>query len=93
MPLNGGERAGLLVTLFLVLVSMFLTVVTTAPKGKFIQKENLKDFTYSCFQLKLGFFEKATKFDEISILLLTSDPGSPEIKFFRIGLTYAHILG
>ena len=34
MPLNGGERAGLLVTLFLVLVSMFLTVVTTAPKGK-----------------------------------------------------------
>ena len=49
MPLNGGERAGLLVTLFLVLVSMFLTVVTTAPKGKFIQKENLKDFTYSCF--------------------------------------------
>ena len=38
MPLNGGERAGLLVTLFLVLVSMFLTVVTTAPKGKFISK-------------------------------------------------------
>ena len=34
MPLNGGERAGLLVTLFLVLVSMFLQVVTTAPKGK-----------------------------------------------------------
>lgn len=33
MPLNGGERAGLLVTLFLVLVSMFLTVVTTAPKA------------------------------------------------------------
>ena len=33
MPLNGGERAGLLVTLFLVLVSMFLQVVTTAPKG------------------------------------------------------------
>ena len=33
MPLNGGERAGLLVTLFLVLVSMFLSVVTTAPKG------------------------------------------------------------
>ena len=33
MPLGGGERAGLLVTLFLVLVSMFLQVVTTAPKG------------------------------------------------------------
>ena len=33
MPLNGGERAGLLVTLFLVLVTMFLQVVTTAPKG------------------------------------------------------------
>ena len=33
MPLNGGERAGLLVTLFLVLVSMFLQVVITAPKG------------------------------------------------------------
>ena len=33
MPLGGGERAGLLVTLFLVLVSMFLQVVMTAPKG------------------------------------------------------------
>ena len=41
MPLNGGERAGLLVTLFLVLVSMFLTVVTTAPKGKFSFFQNL----------------------------------------------------
>ena len=39
MPLEGGERAGLLVTLFLVLVSMFLTVVTTAPKGKFIKEK------------------------------------------------------
>ena len=36
MPLNGGERAGLLVTLFLVLVSMFLQVVVTAPKGKLL---------------------------------------------------------
>ena len=36
MPLNGGERAGLLVTLFLVLVSMFLQVVTTAPKGTYV---------------------------------------------------------
>merc|ERR1739848_105305 len=36
MPSNGGERAGLLVTLFLVLVSMFLSVVTTAPKASFL---------------------------------------------------------
>ena len=41
MPLGGGERAGLLVTLFLVLVSMFLQVVTTAPKG-----ENLTSNTH-----------------------------------------------
>ena len=38
MPLNGGERAGLLVTLFLVLVSMFLAVVENAPKGKYLEE-------------------------------------------------------
>ena len=36
MPIDGGERAGLLVTLFLVLVSMFLSVVSTAPKAQFL---------------------------------------------------------
>ena len=40
MPLGGGERAGLLVTLFLVLVSMFLQVVTTAPKGENLASNN-----------------------------------------------------
>lgn len=36
MPIDGGERAGLLVTLFLVLVSMFLSVVSTAPRAQFL---------------------------------------------------------
>ncbi len=34
MPYNGGERGALLVTLFLVLVSMFLAVVNSSPKAK-----------------------------------------------------------
>ncbi len=33
MPIDGGERAGLLVTLFLVLISMYLAAVQIAPKG------------------------------------------------------------
>ena len=50
MPLNGGERAGLLVTLFLVLVTMFLQVVTTAPKGKlaFKYKSKSPSFDMCC---------------------------------------------
>jgi hypothetical protein len=45
MPLGGGERAGLLVTLFLVLVSMFLSVVNTAPKG-ITQRQETLDLPY-----------------------------------------------
>lgn len=48
MPLNGGERAGLLVTLFLVLVTMFLQVVTTAPKGKLAFKNKSKSPSLTC---------------------------------------------
>merc|ERR1719362_2381390 len=36
MPLDAGERAGLLVTLFLVLVIEFMSVVSTSPKAKFL---------------------------------------------------------
>ena len=39
--MGGGERAGLLVTLFLVLVSMFLSVVTEAPKASFVTAKEI----------------------------------------------------
>ena len=45
MPVNGGERAGLLVMLFLVIVSMFLEVVNTSPKGNSILLD--KHWTWS----------------------------------------------
>ena len=41
MEMGGGERAGLLVTLFLVLVSMFLSVVTEAPKASFVTAKEI----------------------------------------------------
>ena len=49
MPLNGGERAGLLVTLFLVLVTMFLQVVTTAPKGIFDRETKSRSLKLKSF--------------------------------------------
>lgn len=36
IPHNSGERTGMIVTLLLVVVSMYLAVVATSPKGKLI---------------------------------------------------------
>ena len=41
MEMESGERAGLLVTLFLVLVSMFLSVVSEAPKAQFVTAKEI----------------------------------------------------
>ena len=35
IPLNSGERTGMIVTLLLVVVSMYLAVVAASPKGDF----------------------------------------------------------
>ena len=42
IPPENGERAGLAVTLLLVVVSLYLAVVNTSPKGKKINDENIK---------------------------------------------------
>lgn len=34
IPYNSGERTGMIVTLLLVIVSMYLAVVASSPKGK-----------------------------------------------------------
>ena len=38
IPYNSGERGALVVTLLLVIVSMFLAVVSSSPKGKLMRR-------------------------------------------------------
>ena len=64
MPLDSGERASLLVTVLLVLVSMFLSVLSTAPKASTLTA--MEVWVVSC--LILVFFAVA----EYGLLLHTT---------------------